>query len=310
MTVVAGLADAVSNSVILVADSRVTARRDTQHFDICQKTAMLDNQGVFGIAGPVESAGDISGWITGTYEKRGVGWFNSRSEVMEILREIGVLGQSRPNRFLVAFMDDTKPCTEPWAKGKPRATLVRFSTNGDYARTCLGIEMIGSGSETYEAIRPHLTNLLRFGGLGRGGQAAAQRALLMSEMVVTEAKARSIDSVGGLMQVLFVEDGGVRAIPYERWVEIDQTHGTYVLMDIDAEGRWVQVHEPSGLKVLLRFPTEPSFGPRHGATRSNFELERLLTRDSPGVQPTPNPVVAYRGFGDGSGGWRVRTPTT
>ena len=310
MTVVAGLADAVSNSVILVADSRVTAASHAAHFDVCAKTANLDNQGLFGFAGPVVPALAISHWISGTFEKRGTGWFNSRSEVMGLLTEIGALGQSDLNSFLVAFMDDTNLCTEPWAEGKPRATLVRFSTDGDYARTCLGIEIIGSGSETYEAIRPHLTDLLKFSSLGRAGQAAAHRALFMSHMVVTEAKARSIDSVGGLMQVFFVEDGGVRAIPYERWVDIDQTHGTYVLMDIDAEGRWVQIHEPSGLRAPLRFPTAPDFGAVNGATCSNFELERHLTRDSPGVQPRPNPLLAWRGFGDGAGGWKVRTPVT
>ena len=303
MTVVAGLVDATSNSAIIVADSRVTARDGGAHFDICQKVAWLDNQGVFGFAGPTEVAASISRWITGTYKKRGVGWLNSESEVLGFLSHIGALGQPDPNEFLVAFMDDAEA-------SNPRATIVRFSTDGVYARTRLGLEIIGSGSETYDAIRPMLTDLISFAGLGRTGAALAQRALFLSEVVVTEAKAQSIESVGGLMQVHLIEKAGIRAVPYERWVDIDEAHGTYVTMDIDAVGAWVQVHGPSGLTVPLRFPGEPDFGLASGTKATNFELESLLTTESPGVQPTPNPVLAYKGFSNESGEWLVRTPAT
>lgn len=292
MTIVAGLADPVSNTVILVADSRVSNMTDGTHFDVCQKVVLLGNDGLFGFAGPIKGAADTAHWITGTYKKLGVAWLTTKSEVMGMLSHIGALGQSEQNSFLVAFMDE-----------RSHATLVRFSTNGDYAVTHVGIEMIGTGSETYEAIRPKLTDLMNFGGPGRGGAAAALRALLFSHMIVDEAKARAIGSVGGLMQVHFVERGGTRAIPYERWVDIDESNGTYVKMDIDAEGAWVQLHEPSGLKVPLRFPGESDFGAGSG----NLDLERLLTKDSPGVQVRPNPVLMYKPYLADSGECLVRT---
>ena len=72
MTVVAGLVDATSNSAIIVADSRVSASDGGAHFDICQKVALLDNQGVFGFPGPITAAASISRWITGTYKERGL----------------------------------------------------------------------------------------------------------------------------------------------------------------------------------------------------------------------------------------------
>ena len=194
---------------------------------------------------------------------------------------------------MAAFMDE-----------RSHATLVRFSTNGDYVLTRMGIEMIGSGSETYDVIRPKLADLLNFGGAGQGGMAAAQRALYFSHIIADEAWVRGIESVGGLMQVHFVERGGTRAIPYERWVDIDESVGTYVMMDIDAEGAWRQIHEPSGLTVPLRFPDEPDFN----AVSSNFELQRQLAKDSPGVQPKPNPVAVYKLLPDASGGCLVRIP--
>ena len=111
------------------------------------------------------------------------------------------------------------------------------------------------------------------------------------------------------MQIHFIERGGVRAVPYERWVDIDDGHGTYVTMDIDAEGAWVQIHRPSGLRVPLRFPGEPDFGSASEQTATNFELESRLTKESPGVQLTPNPVPVYKGLSNASGEWLVRTPS-
>ena len=125
----------------------------------------------------------------------------------------------------------------------------------------------------------------------------------MSHMVATEAKARLIESVGGLMQIHFIERGGNRAIPYERWVDIDESYGTYVKMDIDAAGYWVQIHEPTGLEVPLRFPGEADFGDEGG----NFEIERSLDRNSAGVQRRPNPVHLYKPYLSDSGEWLLRT---
>ena len=227
---------------------------------------------MFGFAGPIRVAASISRWITGTYKERGVSWLNSESEVVGFLSEIGVLCQPDANEFLVAFMDDAEAAA-------PRATIVRFSTDGAYARSQFGLEMIGSGSETYDAIRPRLTDLISFAGLGGTGAALAHRAFFLSGAVVTEAKAQSIGSVGGLMQIHFIGRAGVRAVPYERWVDIDDAHGTYVTMDIDAEGAWVQIHRPSGLRVPLRFPGESDFGSASEQAATNVELESLLTRE-------------------------------
>ena len=125
----------------------------------------------------------------------------------------------------------------------------------------------------------------------------------MSHMIMDVARDLSITSVGGLMQIHFVEKGGTRAIPYERWIDIDEKHGTYVRMDIDTNGAWVQIHEPTGLRVPLRFPDEPDFL----AVTGNFEIQDRLTLSSPGVSPKPNPVAVYRLSTDDEGRWLVRT---
>tara|TARA_Y100000294_G_C8447932_1_gene293503 strand:- start:381 stop:713 length:333 start_codon:yes stop_codon:yes gene_type:complete len=110
------------------------------------------------------------------------------------------------------------------------------------------------------------------------------------------------------MQVHFVESRGVRAVTYERWVHLDEHHGTYVRMEIDDDGAWLQVHEPTNLRVPLRFPGDTDFLDAGDSKDHNFELERLLTLDSPGVKRTPNPVEIYRPITTGDDGWIVRTP--
>ena len=248
MTFVAGLVEPLSNTAILVADSRVTDRHDG-HFDVCQKVALLGSHGLFEFAGPIKEAANTANWITGTFNKLVPSWLTDEADVIGMLHTIGAYGQSEPNSFMDAFMDE-----------RNHATLLRFLTNGDYAITRFGMDMIGSGSESYQEVRPELTNIVTFGGLGKGGIASAHRALLMSQMIMDVARELSITSVGGLMQIHFVEEGGIRAVPYERWVDISEHHGTYVKMDIDADGAWVQIHEPSELKMPLRYPDELDFG--------------------------------------------------
>lgn len=292
MTIVTGLADPVSNFVILVADSRITGVADGAHFDVCQKIVHLGSHGVFGFAGPIKAAATTAGWISGTFKKLGPAWLTDELGVIGMLQDIGVLGQPGGNSFLAAFMDE-----------RNHATLVRFSTDGDYNLTRAGIEMIGSGAETYDVIRPKMTDIMNFGTAGQGGIDVGNRAFVLSDMIVREAKARSVESVGGLMQIHFIERDGNRAVPYERWVNIDEVYGTYVKMDIDAAGYWVQLHEPTGLEVRLRFPGEADFGEEGG----NFEIERLLDRNSPGVQRRPNPVLQYKPYLSDSGEWLLRT---
>jgi len=312
LTVVAGLVDAASNNVILIADSRVTYRDDTTivaRKDICQKTASLDNQGVFGFAADdINSAACIAHYLTGTYKKRGVGWLKFKHEVDNFLRDLEVFKQKDLVQFLVAFMDDTDPVKHPAMGVVPRATLVKFSTAGDHVVTRFGLDMIGSGSAVYDAVKAGWIKILNFarqddlyGGVGH-------RAMFFSEVLLIENKSRDITSVGGLMQVHFVEQDGVRAVPYQRWVEVDKDHGTYVLMDIDADGRWVQLHEPTGMRVPLRFPDEKDFGKVSTATHDNFVLESRLTKDSPGVKPKSNQVKLYELRTSASGDLIVRTP--
>ena len=162
--------------------------------------------------------------------------------------------------------------------------------------------MIGTGAETYDAIRPKMTDILNLQP-GAGGIALGNRAFVLAHMIATEVKARSIESVGGLMQIHFVEEGGTRSLPYDHWVDIDESHGTHVKMDIDDAGCWVQIHEPTSLEVPLRFPGEPDFDD----VSKNFELEQSLNRDSPGILLRPYPVPIYMPRLSESGEWLVRT---
>jgi hypothetical protein len=289
MTVVAGLVDPATNTVLILADSRLTA--GAHHYEICQKVARIGTQGLFGFSGPIGVAGEIAKWITGTSKETGVGWLGTEASTRSFLDKLGVLGAEGEYvvSFLAGYMDDTRPRTD----GKPLATLVAFSTDGSYFRKTIGLHLIGEGASFGEALVPKVAGYLNFGGAGQGGSAIAQRAFLLSNDLLFLAKANGIHSIGGLIQPYFVEEAGTRAIPYRRWVDIDDHCGTYVDMLIDDNGAWVQVHEPTGLRVPLRFPGEQGFWP---AKDFNFSLERSLTADSPGVIESPNPTRVFAPF--------------
>ena len=92
MTIVAGLVEPLSNTALLVADSRVTDSQDG-HFDVCQKIVNLGSHGVFGFSGPITEAATTAHWITGTFQKLGPAWLTDESEVIGMLHVIGAFDQ-------------------------------------------------------------------------------------------------------------------------------------------------------------------------------------------------------------------------
>jgi hypothetical protein len=178
---------------------------------------------------------------------------------------------------------------------QPKARLVRFSSEGEYDVTGFGIKMIGTGSQIENNITSRSLDFIQFGGLERSDRVVRQKAMFLAEAVLEECQAKGIASVGGLMQLHYLAAEGIFAFPYDRWVDLDDEHGTYVTMDIDDDGAWVQVHEPTGIRVPLRFPGQLDFPIPSGATRYNFEIENLLTPSSPGVERTPR-VGAMKAF--------------
>ena len=84
------------------------------------------------------------------------------------------------------------------------------------------------------------------------------------------------------------------ALPYERWIDLDVDVGTYVLMDIDSEGYWVQKHEPSGLEVRLQFPRDDDFLKRDQAINRTFDISDQLPLDSPGVILVVKGISRYK----------------
>jgi len=266
------------------------------YYDVCQKIARLGNDGVFGIAGRLDVVKTVSHWLTGTYKERGLDWLTNKGEVVGLLLHLGVLGEADGAEFLTGFMH------------RGRAKLVHFNTDGVFSITGWGLELIGSGSVVRDRIRPRLVAIMNFAGPGQTGIPLAQRSMFFSEMVVQECRNEHIESVGGLMQINFVTSDGVFALPYERWVDLGNGLGTYVTMDIDEVGAWVQKHQPTGLTVPLRFPGEEDFMDPEEATGQNFQLEKLLSFDSMGVSPTPNPVHIYRPITTSEGEMHLRTP--
>jgi hypothetical protein len=289
MSLLVGLTDPFTNSAILLADSRV-APREGDGFDACQKVARLGRHGLVGFDGNVALGAELTGHMVGAYTRRGTGWLASREAVQEFLRLFGASGRGGDDGAAFVAMLPVEG----------RIRTVRFDTEGRHAVLNIGITVAGGTRQLADVITPRFAELLNFAGAGDDGLAQASRVLLLADWIISASQEQGVEAVGGLMQAHLVNADGAFALPYERWMDVTPGHGTYVRMDVDDAGRWVQVHEPSQTRVPLRFPGEPEATPEGG---SNYELVSVLKESTPGVEPTPQPLVRYR---PPRGRWHLR----
>ena len=304
MTLVAALSTSFSS--ILIADSRITfsdhSGADTDHKDIGQKVITLGREGLVGFSGDVESAYRILRGFSGTYQMRGISWIRSETEIRRLFNASGVGPNEPPVSVICTFIDHEHEVLP----GIPGAVLITFNSKTDeYTKKYLGLSMIGNGAGLLSSIEtdPGVIGLLRFAGTDNHPRTIVHKSMFMAEVLAVSAQSEGITDVGGLFQIHYVTREGEFAVPYERWININRTHGTYVQMDIDDNGRWVQFHKPTGRQIPLGLPGQDStdFSSRNLA----FELQSQLTSKSEGVVPQQNPQLIYRPIGDD---WDIRTP--
>lgn len=309
MTLIAGLTNSFYS--ILLADSRLTwaQQRDASqqsYGDVCQKIANLGNEGLVGFSGDVNTAWKVIRGITGTYNERGLSWLRVDEEVQGLLEFLKIQRSDPAAYFLVSFIDKEHEVLP----GVPGAVLIEFSTDNrvPHKLTYLGLRMMGSGSVVQGSVEKELglVGLLNFGSTDDPYVGAVQRSLFFAEVLATEAIRLGVHSVGGLFQVHFIMSSGVYAVPYERWVDLNGQVGTYVSMDIDTDGFWVQVHKPSGLSIRLGFPHHDEFTLDPSQVNRTFDVRERLTPDSPGVVARSNPQELYRPIDRDE--WIVRVP--
>jgi ATP-dependent protease HslVU (ClpYQ) peptidase subunit len=288
----------------MVADCRLTFGDDTQarHSDVCQKIVGLGRVGLVGFAGDVETATTVIQWMATIQKLRGLSWLTKPEEVASLLEACKLKYTQHYAELLVMFVDKWHEVL-PGVRG---TVLVRFSTNGDLTKSYLGVEAIGSGQDVLQPLKVKFIDLLNFSTHPDGDiTPLIHTALLVAEFTDGFVKEHRIDSVGGLFQIMLLTSSGIYAVPYERWVDVTPELGTYVCMDIDAVGRWVQRHEPSGLSVPLGNPFRDEFTIRDRSQNLTFDLAERLTHRSPGIRKRSNPQYV---FGPIHGEWVLRTP--
>lgn len=304
MTIVAALSS--SRSSILIADSRITypdvPGAPTDHKDIGQKVIRLGREGLVGFSGDVESAHRVLRGFSGTYKMRGLSWIKSESEVRNLFNVSGISPNDPAVSILCTFVD----LDHEVMPGIPGAVLITFnSKTAEYSKKYLGLSVIGSGAQVKKSIEaePGVTGLLGFPRADDHPRTLVHKAMFMAEVMAVSAKSEAINDIGGLFQIHYVTREGVFAVPYRRWVSIGDAHGTYVQMDIDDQGRWVQIHEPTGRRIPLGLLGQDVI---HYSTRNLvFDLQSELDPTSPGVVKKQNPQSIYEPTGDD---WDVRTP--
>lgn len=304
MTLVAALSS--STSSILIADSRISFPDDSgksvEHKDVGQKVIRLGNEALVGYSGDLESAHRVLRGFSGTYQARGKSWITSASEVEGLFRACGVGPNDPTVSITCTFIDDSHEVLP----GVPGAALISFnSKSSEYSKKYLGLSIIGSGSSVQKKIEDDLgiSGLLSFAGFGDDPRTLVQKAMFMAKVMESSAQMDGISSVGGLFQIHLVTRQGVFAIPYEQWVDIDDSHGTYARMDIDDKGGWIQEHVPTGLRIPLGLIGQDKLN--LSSRNLSFELKSRLTTSSAGVVRKQNPQIVYKPIGDD---WVLRTP--
>ena len=174
----------------------------------------------------------------------------------------------------------------------PGAVVVKFATNLPLRRSYMGFSMIGTGSTFQSQIEndPGLIGFLKFGGAGNDALNVAHRALFFAEVLAVTAGETDNNDIGGLFQVHLVLPGGVYPLPYQRWINLGAGMGTWVNMEINSNDQWVQVHEPTGLRIPLASP----YVLPDRDVQSIFDMKEYLDRSSPGVIPESNPQKIYQ----------------
>ena len=291
MTLVTVLSD--STKSVMLADSRLSWPNE-MFGDVCQKVTPVGDDGLIAFAGDVKTAATVLKAIIATSDQRGNSWLKYDKEVYALFDAVGVGPSDPAASFLVTFTDRGHIVLAEHSV--PGAAIIQFSTRRQsFSRNYRpGMRMIGKGAAVMDEISkdPGWLAIWGFGGNWSTHLAMAQSSMFFAEVLYGTAVSQGIKSVGGLFQIYFQTPAGVFTVPYKRWVDLGEGLGTYVEMKF-LDGKWVQAHNPTGLRVALETPWQANIEQR-GKANQVFDMGDYLEKDSPGVIPAANPNEIYR----------------
>lgn len=315
------IVNTVFAGAIVVADSRLTrfTRKNEPYpySDVCQKVVTANSWSVVGYAGLLCPARYLLGGIVQrlrSYDDAKVDewsqdasldWLRDddhlRAFITWGLKEHGELGGvhlsqciSLPTEISVVWVDHRIP---PDLREDqvfiPGTHVVTITTpNLAVRRTEIGVDVLGSGGVIAgDFDREFVVKVMNFAD-GDAFQRGKAQGMFVAEAVRNRIRARSVETVGGLYQIVHLCRDGVQVVPYFYWADVRKGYGTYVAMRME-HGQWVQEHRPTGKVVHLRSPfdIEPTSATDARGVEAMFEPSLSLSRKSKGVMPTPKPLT-------------------
>jgi hypothetical protein len=288
---------------IMVADSRVTF--DSQppvRRDVCQKLFPLSEAGVISWCGDLDTATPLITAIVDAHRRAGP-WFlldeaATRTVLNPAILAACPLGTAH---FITQLINPHESAYE--GHHEPRIDMSVIDVRIDALLASVRVERVymnyavrGSGDVISAKMKKmDLTMTAWKAGRPRfGDQAMIDKCLAVEQIVRSAADAECVESVGGLYQVAYVLQGGVRALAYDVWVPCGNGAGTYATLDI-AQGRSDQVHEATSRRELLLNPFIERAQIESGHAQDlTFDLRRLRLED-PGVMRRKDRRGAARG---------------
>lgn len=312
MTIVAGISSDDFEAVV-VADSRLSTADEHGNplivRDICQKLIVANGWSIVGFAGHLCLARQLLGMVMNRLKATpysALDWLKDDEQLLRFIsggihRHVREKAdhrpcQTEPVELMIAWMDYTQRVLPnengPGEVLAATEIVVLRTPEMRVRRTRFGSDIIGAGMRIHPDLRKMEIDLSNFARGANNG--LSFRCLLTIQAVQGLLEKIGEPTVGGLFQATILSQEGVRPVPYMYWAPVEPGYGTYVAMRIE-DGYWVQEHRPTRTKIRVMSPFEihlrgPSWKPgRH----EMFDPAQALTRQSPGVMPTPNPVVKF-----------------
>jgi len=284
----------------MVADSRVTLEYPawTVYQDVARKAYSLGSHGVIGFAGNVCPSRTLVATAQQEVNDKGYAWLLDHDLVAQFVvgaidHHVRVLGhkqcQEHPVQLLAMFHVpqelDALPEVPDRMMALPYVVDARYvpalgGANVFIERKAFGAYLIGQDEPYSRVLGPEFVYALaEFGNFDLSG--LLRRAVVAASILYGASAQLGLQTVGGLFQLWALSPLlGPSVVPYRYWMEVADGFGTRVEMRIETDGTWVQAHPPTGKRQAVGVPQN-----RVG-TRI-FDLRAELTRESPGVEPTP-----------------------
>jgi hypothetical protein len=297
MTIVAAFQ--MAHTSLLVADCRLTWKAPLSasiYQDVCQKIFVLDPEVIVGFSGDLDYAVVAVERLEQRIRESGVDWLSNVDQVLTWASKVPSPRRAAyPTVLVVSFVDHR--CRLSGLPGIVQSFAISLNPPRLFPSGLFDLGVFGCGAEPVSQVLSELNAkhaVNEFTQPADGTMLKLELGAMMAVECVSSALARFPEpSVGGLLQAVVLSPlVGAFAVPYEQWVDVNESCGTYVRMDIQ-EGAWIQSHHGAEQKVINPVIERTESARAH--MNKIFEARGRLKPDDDGVVATPGPFLRKYG---------------